>query len=595
MSEHRKQTESPVRILIAEDSPTQAQQLRYILTKHGYEAHVAANGRQALEMARQLRPALIISDIVMPEMDGYEVSRAVKSDPHLKEVPVILVTTMSDPGDVIRGLECGADNFVLKPYDEQYLMSRVRYVILNREVRSPQDAGMGVEIYFNGQRHFITADRLQILNLLLSTYDAAIQRNRELHKSQEELQGTNSRLNDLKLELEERVKARTAELERSNDALRESEGRLRGTIDTALDTVITMDGRGVICDWNPRAEVLFGWSREEAIGQVVHELIIPQQFREAHVRGLSRYLSTGEGPILNRRIEVTALRRSGEEFPVELSIAPILDQRVPMFCGFIHDITKRKAAEEEIRLLNEGLEQRVQERTAQLEMANRDLESFSYSVSHDLRAPLRAIDGFARMLVEDYSAVLDEPGRRYLNVISESTSRMGLLIDDLLSLASLGRRAMAMTVLDMAVMVREAIDETAQSQPTARHTIHVSELPRAQGDRTLVHRIWVNLISNAVKYSSRTASPVIEVRGWTEGSMNVYSVRDNGAGFDMAQSGKLFGVFQRLHSSEEFAGTGVGLAIVHRAVERHGGKVWAEGRVGMGATFFFTLPAAGAS
>lgn len=195
-------SESPAKILIAEDSPTQAQRLRHILEQQGYEVRVAANGRLALEMAPQFRPALIISDVVMPEMDGYELARRIKGNADLRDIPVILVTTMSDPQDVIRGLECGADNFVLKPYDERYLLDRVRYVVINRQMRRPEDAGMGVEIYFNGQRHFITADRLQILNLLLSTYDAAIQRNRELTRIQEELRSLNARIDAANTELQ---------------------------------------------------------------------------------------------------------------------------------------------------------------------------------------------------------------------------------------------------------------------------------------------------------------------------------------------------------------------------------------------------------
>ena len=179
---------SPVRILIAEDSPTQAQRLQYILQQQGYEVAMAANGRIALEMVEKFKPILIISDVNMPEIDGYELARRVKAYPHSHNIPVILVTTMSDPQDVILGLECGADTFVLKPYDEQYLLGRVRYVLANREMRREDDVGMGVEIYFHNRKHFITADRLQILNLLLSTYDAAMQSNKELKHSKETLE-----------------------------------------------------------------------------------------------------------------------------------------------------------------------------------------------------------------------------------------------------------------------------------------------------------------------------------------------------------------------------------------------------------------------
>jgi len=197
------QSNSPmVEILIAEDSPTQAQRLQHILEKQGYRVTHAANGRLALAAALRSKPTLIISDVVMPEMDGYELCRSIKADAGLADVPVILVTTLSDPQDVIRGLECRADNFILKPYDERYLLGRVQFVLLNREVRLTEQTGMGVEIYFNGHKHFITADRLQILNLLLSTYDAAIQRNKELSRAQEELQRLNAKLEMANKELE---------------------------------------------------------------------------------------------------------------------------------------------------------------------------------------------------------------------------------------------------------------------------------------------------------------------------------------------------------------------------------------------------------
>jgi hypothetical protein len=198
----RSNHKSAIKILIAEDSPTQAQQLQHILEQQGHEVSVAANGRIALEMMPQIRPALVISDVNMPEMDGYELCHKIKTDDDYREIPVILVTTMSDPQDVIRGLECGADSFVLKPYEDNYLLHRVSYALANRELHEANNVGMGVEIYFNGHRHFITADRLQILNLLLSTYDAAIQRNKELNNSHDELRALNAELDNANKELE---------------------------------------------------------------------------------------------------------------------------------------------------------------------------------------------------------------------------------------------------------------------------------------------------------------------------------------------------------------------------------------------------------
>jgi signal transduction histidine kinase len=210
-------------ILIVEDSPTQAQRLQHILERQGYRVTPAPNGEQALAIARARKPAVVVSDVVMPEMDGYELCNHIKNDPQLGETPVILVTTLSDPEDVIRGLACRADHFILKPYDEQYLLGRVQFVLVNREMRQSEQPGMGLEIFFNGQRHFITADRLQILNLLLSTYEAAMQRNKELSATQESLREANSSLHQLTRDLEDRVLARTRDLERTNEDLRQTQ------------------------------------------------------------------------------------------------------------------------------------------------------------------------------------------------------------------------------------------------------------------------------------------------------------------------------------------------------------------------------------
>ena len=218
--------DSGARVLIAEDSATQAQRLTHILEAQGYRVTCAANGKLALDMARRQKPSLVISDVVMLEMNGYELCAQLKDDPKLADVPVILVTTLSDPQDVIRGLACRADNFVLKPYDADHLLRRVQFVLVNSHMRQNEQPGMGLEIVFSGQKHFITADRLQILNLLLSTYEAAIQRNRELSTTRDTLHETNQELQALTLELEDRVKNRTRELEQSNEALRQAQHAL---------------------------------------------------------------------------------------------------------------------------------------------------------------------------------------------------------------------------------------------------------------------------------------------------------------------------------------------------------------------------------
>ncbi|HVS70966.1 MAG TPA: response regulator [Phycisphaerae bacterium] len=405
-----------VHILIAEDSPTQAERLRYTLERQGYHVDAAKNGREALAKARASRPTLVISDIVMPEMDGYELCQSIKADPALQDVPVILVTTLSDPQDVIRGLECRADNFVIKPYDDQYLVSRIQFVLLNYEVRKHDPAGMAIEIFFNGQRHFITADRLQILNLLLSTYEAAIQRNQELT--------------------------------RAKDALRDA--------------------------------------------------------------------------------------------------------------------------------------------NSALEAMNKELEAFSYSVSHDLRAPLRAIEGFSQNLADECASQLGPKHKDLLQRVQSACQRMKQLIEDLLNLSRIGRSEMQHAQVDLSALAASVAHDIQRTQPDRRAHFNVTPGLFATCDARLMRIVFENLMGNAWKFSARQELATIEF-GRLTGSENAFFVRDNGAGFDMAFADKLFGAFQRLHSTSEFPGTGIGLATVQRIIHRHGGRIWAQSAPGRGATFFFTL------
>ncbi len=259
--------------------------------------------------------------------------------------------------------------------------------------------------------------------------------------------------------------------------------------------------------------------------------------------------------------------------------------------GFIivivsHDLRERKEKEEALKNLNKELKYY----TKKLENVNKDLESFSYSVSHDLRAPLRAIDGFSRVLIEDYSAKLDAEGKRVLNIISANTRHMGQLIDDLLAFSRLARLQIGLSDINMEELARAVFEEL---KPTAAGRImqfDIKALLPARGDRAMIRQVLVNLLSNAINFTRPRDVAIIEVGGWGDLKEITYYVKDNGVGFDMRYADKLFGVFQRLHKAEEFEGTGVGLAIVQRIIRRHGGRVWAEGKLGEGATFYFTLP-----
>ena len=385
--------------------------------------------------------------------------------------------------------------------------------------------------------------------------------------------------------LERRVRERTA-------ALSNSEARFRATVETAQDPVVMMDSHERITLWNEAAVRVFGYSREEALGQPLHELLAPHPYREQIARALPAWQQTGTGAIVGTTRELPALRKDGQEIATELSVSSILMNREWHAVGIVRDITARKRAEEEVRRLNAELEQRVHERTAQLEASNKELEAFSYSVSHDLRAPLRHMDGFVKLLQKRVGERLDDTSSRYLHVIAGAAAKMGQLIDDLLAFSRTGRADLRMGRVPLNALVEAARAELAPVLAGRRVTWHIGELPTVLGDPHLLQLVWVNLLSNAIKYSSQRPEALIEIgaRPADDGYVIIF-VRDNGVGFDPQYADKLFGVFQRLHRAGEFEGTGIGLATVRRIIHRHGGEVWAEGVPEQGATFSFSLRA----
>jgi PAS domain S-box-containing protein len=350
-----------------------------------------------------------------------------------------------------------------------------------------------------------------------------------------------------------------------------------------------MDQDGKIVEFNPTAERTFGYAREDVIGKEMAPLIIPPALRDKHREGLKRYLKTGEEHVLGRRVEMTAVKADNSEFPVELGITRIETEGAPIFTAFVADITERKRAEEEIRALNAELEKRVKERTAQLEVANSELESFCYSVSHDLRGPLRAIDGFSEALVEDLPDDLPEQSMRYLERIRSATQRMGQLIEDLLNLSKVSRAGLTFTNVDLSAIAAEVVNGLRQQEADRKVEVSIWDGMTVTGDTRLLRVALENLIGNAWKFTRNCDAAHIEIGSMRDEDRVVYFVRDNGAGFDMKYADKLFGAFQRLHNVNEYPGTGIGLATVQRIVHRHGGRVWADASPGKGAVFYFSL------
>jgi PAS domain S-box-containing protein len=370
------------------------------------------------------------------------------------------------------------------------------------------------------------------------------------------------------------------------DALRASEQRYKRLFESNPQPTWLYDRETLkFLAVNEAAILRYGYSRDEFLSMTIKD-IRPADDVSALLENISQVRDRLEDAGIWRH-----RKKDGTLFEVQITSHPLDFNGRPSEIVLAHDVSKRLAAERALQELNEDLEQRVVDRTTQLEAANRELEAFSYSVSHDLRAPLRAIDGFSRILQEDFNGSIPLAATKYLNLVRNNAKQMGQLIDDLLSFSRIGRQSIRKQRVEPKMIVETVLDEL-HVEHTDRHVeVDIAELPSVEADPSLLKLVYANLLSNALKYTRNRPQPKIEIGAMSQNSMpeTVYYVSDNGAGFDMKYAGKLFGVFQRLHRSEEFEGTGVGLATAQRIISRHGGRIWAEAEVDRGATFFFTM------
>jgi len=416
------QTPAPLaaEILIVEDSPTEALLLRRLLEQHGCKVAAAASGEQALELLGHQRPTMIISDVNMPGMDGYELCRRLKADEALRRIPLMLLTTLSDPHDVIRGLECGAHSFMTKPYDQRQLLSRIRYILANEQLRRQKPPEAAIEIEFAGRKYFITSGRDQILDFLLSTYETAVEQNREL-------------------------RAATGALERQKQELARS---------------------------------------------------------------------------------------------------------------------------------------------------NAELQQFAHVASHDLQEPLRMISSYLGLIEQRYRDKLDANGQEFIRFAVDGATRMSQLISDLLLYARVDSRGKPLVPTDPTRAVNAALANLQIALAESGAQVACGPLPAVRADEAQLVQLFQNLVANAIKFRRKDAPPRVAISAVRAGAECAFTVRDNGIGIDPAQFPRLFQIFQRLHTRDEYPGTGIGLAVCKKIVERHGGRIWVESEPGKGTAFFFTLPAA---
>jgi len=500
-------------ILLVDDDPRSLMAMETILAGPGRKIVKAESGEDALRHLLQQDFALILLDVRMPRLDGFETAALIRQRARSRYTPIIFLSAVDTmDADVFRGLSSGAVDYLFKPVVPQVLQTKVSVFV-------------------------------DLFRLSEQLYQQAVQ---------------------------------------------QSEERFRLFVEQVQDyAIILLDSTGLVQTWNAGAQRVTGYTAAEIIGQSLI-CLYTQEDRAAGKRESLLQTARTAGRVED---EGWRVRKDGSHFWANVVLTALHDEagQLQGFAKVTRDLTERKRADEEIHRLNVALEQRVLERTAQLEAANKELESFSYSVSHDLRAPLRSIDGFSLALLEDLGDKLGLQGKDYLRRVREATQRMGQLIDDLLNLARVTREEMRREPVDLSALARSIATDLKRTQPDRQVAFAIADGVVAKGDAHLLRVALENLLGNAWKFTSKQPRTRIEFGVDRQNGTPAYFVRDDGAGFDMAYSGKLFGAFQRLHSNKEFEGTGIGLATVKRVIRRHGGRVWAESLVGQGATFYFTL------
>ncbi len=620
-----------VKILVLDQRAGQLETTCLLLCQSGYSVLSSSDGREGFRLAAKKHPDLIISNISIPRLGGIELCRAINQHSELCATPVLLISGgPADSERVIEGLRAGADDYLELPYDPVRLLTKVTQLLERKgageALRENQarlagivDSAMDAIITVDSEQHILlfnaAAEKMfrcsagEVIGHKLDRF--LPERFRAVHYSHIRSfgeTGTTTRamagaktVYGVRADGEEfPLEASISQVEAGGQKLytvimrditeyKRAEERFRQVIEHAPNGMVMVDQDGKIALVNAQIEKTFGYSRDELLGQSI-EMLVPERFRAHHGSYRSQFTATPVARPMGAGRDLFGLRKDGGEFPVEIGLNPLDTQQGVMILGTIVDITGRKQAEEEVHRLNEELEQRVNERTSQLQNANKELETFSYSVSHDLRAPLRHINGFSQALLEDYSDVLDETGKGYLRELCEASNEMASLIDDLLQLSRVTRSEMHRETLDLSEMARGVIEELQGADAGRRVIVNIEAGLTTYGDKRLLRILLNNLLGNAWKFTSKREEARITFGREQKDDEMFYFVRDNGAGFDISYVNRLFSAFQRLHSDSEFEGTGIGLATVERIARRHGGRVLAEGEVNKGASFYFTLP-----
>ncbi len=568
-------------ILIVDDKQESLELLNSILEEQGYRVRMASNGRLALKSVAARLPDLILLDVKMPEMDGYEVCRRLKSGEESRNVPVIFISAYGETGKKVKGFKVGGVDFISKPLEREEVLARVenqlRLRFLTENLEQEVNKRTGELIMANQQLRQEIAERQRV---------------------EEEL-SWEGEVNQAVAELSKKLLSPVSIDEISHIVLEHAK-HLTGSVYGFVGYIDSVTGY-LVCPTLTRKiwdtclvadkdivfkefRGLWGWvliNRKPLLTNTPADDPRSTGIPEGHLPVL-RFLSAPAtiGKTLAGQVSVANAERD-----YTYREQQVIERLANLYAIAI----QRRQAEEDIRQLNQELEHRVVLRTAELETVNKELEAFAYSISHDLRAPLRHINGFASLLKKDMGKSIDQKSQYYIGLISEASIRMGHLIDDLLSFSRLGRQEMSFIEIDLKILFKDVLRDLKSDISERKILWEIGELPVVHCDVSMLRIVLMNLLSNAVKFTRPRKEAVIEINSSIEENEVVVSIRDNGVGFDPTYTDKLFAVFQRLHRDDEFEGTGVGLAIAQRIIHRHGGRIWAEGEPDKGATFYFSL------
>jgi two-component system, cell cycle sensor histidine kinase and response regulator CckA len=577
MNPQGREEEPPVEILIVEDSPTQATKLLYLLEAEGYVVHSATDGRQALALLDQVNPTLVITDVVMPGMDGFSLCKEIKSRSGRKDLPVILMTSLSSPRDILKGLECGADNFIRKPYDEQILLSRIKSILLNRTLRKSERTQFGVEIYFVGQRFYITSERQQILDLLISTYEDAVHLNEELQSKQAQLAELAKGLEKTVEDRTEGLRAEIHERYRAQEKLRESEERYRDLFENANDLICTFTPEGRILYVNRAWKMALGYSDEElprlGMIQTIHS-----DGRDSWAEQIDNLLG-GDSEI---KSEVALVTKDDKKIWGEASLTcKLVDGRPKFVRSIIRDITDRRQLEEQLR------------QTAKMEA----IGQLAGGIAHDFNNLLTVILGYGHVLQE----TVGPKEKEYVADILNASDRAASLTRQLLAFSR--RQIMSPQVLNLNMIVSnvEKMLKRLIGEHIELDTAQQPDLGRVKADAGQIEQVILNLVVNARdamasggKVTIETANVELDetyARSHTTvvpGSYVMLAVSDTGVGMDAETMTRIFEPF--FTTKEPGKGTGLGLSTVYGIIKQSSGNIWVYSEPGRGTSFKIYLP-----